>query len=76
MRKILETKKGLEDKISKEAYNAAIISVFDEKEQARSQQEVLYFALLISLSSLFVKFSIFVEFNLILCFRSCSAYYR
>ncbi|KAL3982773.1 Microtubule-binding protein MIP-T3 family protein [Acanthocheilonema viteae] len=39
VRKILETKKGLEDKISKEAYNASI-SVFDEKDQARSQQEL------------------------------------
>ncbi|CAG9530783.1 unnamed protein product [Cercopithifilaria johnstoni] len=39
VRKILETKKGLEDKISKEAYNVSI-SVFDEKDQARSQQEL------------------------------------
>ncbi|VDO13510.1 unnamed protein product [Brugia timori] len=39
VRKILETKKELEDKISKEAYSAPI-SVFDEKNQARSQQEL------------------------------------
>ncbi|VDK62556.1 unnamed protein product [Onchocerca ochengi] len=39
VRKILETKKGLEDQISKEAYNAAI-SVFDENDQAKSQQEL------------------------------------
>ncbi|EFO23623.1 hypothetical protein LOAG_04864 [Loa loa] len=39
VRKILETKKELEDKITKEAYNATI-SVFDENDQARSQQEL------------------------------------
>ncbi|VDM09957.1 unnamed protein product [Wuchereria bancrofti] len=39
VRKILETKKELEDKISKEAYSTPI-SVFDEKDQARSQQEL------------------------------------
>ncbi|MCP9265842.1 TRAF3-interacting protein 1 [Dirofilaria immitis] len=39
VRKILETKKELEDKVEKESYNAAI-SVFDEKDQARSQQEL------------------------------------
>ncbi|VDP13798.1 unnamed protein product [Onchocerca flexuosa] len=39
VRKILETKKGLEDQIRKEAYNAAI-SVFDENDQAKSQKEL------------------------------------
>uniref|UniRef100_A0A915PXM5 TRAF3-interacting protein 1 n=1 Tax=Setaria digitata TaxID=48799 RepID=A0A915PXM5_9BILA len=39
VRKILETKKELEEKISKEAYNTTT-SVFDKNDQARSQEKL------------------------------------